>query len=431
VTLRPHNDAASRSLSESDNQDAIRVSRLSDGLRVVTETLPRSLSVAIGAWVGVGNRDEPAELAGVSHFLEHLLFKGSSTRSAQDIAQNIDAVGGDLNAFTSKEYTAFHARVPAWELDFGLDTLLDVLVDPGFSEAELDAERQVILEELAWSLDTPDDVAHTALAQSLFPGHPLGWEVIGTPETVGAMTAADVRAFHDRWYRRPNMVFAVVGPVDHDEIVARVDRALSSRTSIEKPGRPERVTPGTDVVPEVVNTRPIEQSHFLQGWRTGGLGSDDRYAMAVAAQLLGGGWSSRLFQEVREKRGLSYTVFASSSSFSDSGVLSVYAATTPERSDELRSVIQGELEDLAANRPTQHELDIARGGFEGSTVLGLEDSGSRMSRLATNVLIRDRVVGLDEYLEAVRDVTVDDVQRAIAQTIAGPSSVSIVGPAAQ
>ena len=174
--------------SSVDDGDTIRVSRLDGGLRVVTETLPQSRSVAVGAWVGVGNRDEPAAIAGVSHFLEHLLFKGSSTRSAQDIAQGIDAVGGDLNAFTSKEYTAFHARVPAWELDFGLDTLLDVLVDPGFTETELDAERQVILEELAWSADTPDDVVHGVLAESLFPGHPLGWEVLGTADTVQRST---------------------------------------------------------------------------------------------------------------------------------------------------------------------------------------------------------------------------------------------------
>ena len=195
--------------TSSEDDAAIRISRLDGGLRVVTESMPRSRSVAVGAWIGVGNRDEPAELAGVSHFLEHLLFKGSSTRSAQDIAQGIDAVGGDLNAFTSKEYTAFHARVPAWELDFGLNTLLDVLVDPGFTETELDAERQVILEELAWSADTPDDVVHGVLAESLFPGHPLGWEVLGTADTVQAIDAAQVRAFHDRWYRRSNMVIVI------------------------------------------------------------------------------------------------------------------------------------------------------------------------------------------------------------------------------
>ncbi|MEO0493332.1 MAG: pitrilysin family protein [Actinomycetota bacterium] len=412
-------------VSSAEDADAIRVSLLDGGLRVVTEAMPRSHSVAIGAWVGVGNRDEPPELAGVSHFLEHLLFKGSSTRSAQDIAQGVDAVGGDLNAFTSKEYTAFHARVPAWELDFGLDTLLDVLVDPGFTAADLDAERQVILEELAWSADTPDDVVHGVLAENLFPGHPLGWEVLGTAETVQSITAEKVRAFHDRWYRRSNMVIAVVGPVDHDQIVARVDAALAARPAGE---RPVRNAPAPEIVPDAVTARPIEQVHLAKGWRAGGLHDPDRYALAVATQLLGGGWSSRLFQEVREKRGLSYSVFASVGSFVDSGTMSVYAATAPDRLAELRSVIDDQLDDLAANGPGARELDVARGGFEGATVLGLEDSGSRMARLATNVLIRDRVVGVDEYLDAVRAVTADDVQRVIAEIIGRTASVSVVGP---
>ena len=408
-----------------EDGDSIRVSRLDGGLRVVTETLPRSRSVAIGAWVGVGNRDEPAELAGVSHFLEHLLFKGSSTRTAQDIAQGIDAVGGDLNAFTSKEYTAFHARVPEWDLDFGLDTLLDVLVDPGFTAADLDAERQVILEELAWSADTPDDVVHSVLAESLFPGHALGWEVLGTQETVRAMGADDVRAFHDRWYRRPNIVVSVVGPVDHDQIVARVDAALAGRGG---GAAPDRSAPGGDVVADVSTTRSIEQAHYAKGWRSAGLHSPDRYTLAVATQLLGGGWSSRLFQEVREKRGLSYSVFSSVGSFVDAGTVSVYAATAPDRLAELRSVIDDQLADLAENGPGERELEVARGGFEGATVLGLEDTGSRMARLATNVLIRDRVVGVDEYLDAVRAVTAADVQRVIADVVAGPAAVSVVAP---
>ena len=413
-------------VSSSEDGDAIRISRLDGGLRVVTESMPRSRSVAVGAWIGVGNRDEPAEMAGVSHFLEHLLFKGSSTRSAQDIAQGIDAVGGDLNAFTSKEYTAFHARVPAWELDFGLDTLLDVLVDPGFTADDLDAERQVILEELAWSVDTPDDVVHGGLAESLFPGHPLGWEVLGTADTVRSITPDQVRGFHEQWYRRSNMVIAVVGPVDHDEIVARVDGALAGRGA---GSRPERGAPSPEIVPEVSASRPIEQVHLAKGWRTGGLHSPDRYALAVATQLLGGGWSSRLFQEVREKRGLSYSVFASVGSFVDSGTMSVYAATAPDRLAELRAVIDGQLEDLAANGPGERELDVARGGFEGATVLGLEDTGSRMARLATNVLIRDRVVGVDEYLDSVRAVTAADVQRVLSEVTSRTAALSLVGPA--
>ena len=416
--------SSGRSPSHADG-DLIRVSRLDDGLRVVTETMPTVRSVAIGVWVGVGSRDEPAEAAGVSHFLEHLLFKGSSTRSARDIARGIDAVGGDLNAFTSKEYTAFHARVPAWDLEFGLDTLLDVVVDPGFGSDELDAERNVILEELAWSADTPDDLVHQVLAENLFPGHSLGWEVLGSQDTVGSMTVDTVRSFHEQWYRRCNMVVAVVGPISHDEIVGRVDTALRSRGG----GRtPQRRAPDADVAPDVVTNRPIEQAHFARGWRSGGLHSDDRYPLAVATQVLGGGWSSRLFQEVRETRGLSYSVFASVGSFVDAGSLSIYAATAPDRLDELQAVVDEQLADLAANGPDDDELEVARRGFEGATVLGLEDTGSRMARLASNLLVRDRVVSVDEHLEGVRSVDADAVSRVFASVVDGPSTTSIVTP---
>ena len=219
------------------SDSSIRVSRLPGGLRVVTQAIPEALSVAVGAWVGVGNRDEPAELAGVSHFLEHLLFKGSSTRSSRQIAEGIDAFGGDLNAFTSKEYTAFHSLVPAKDLDFGLETLLDVLVDPAFTDVEVDAERQVILEELALSGDTPDDIVHCQLTESLFPDHPLGWEVLGSAGSVRDMRSARIRAFHEQWYTRSNIVLSVVGDIDHDALAERIDVGLSAMSQGEVPVR--------------------------------------------------------------------------------------------------------------------------------------------------------------------------------------------------
>jgi predicted Zn-dependent peptidase len=402
-----------------------QVSRLPGGLRVATQDDPTALSVSVGAWVGVGNRDEPEEIAGASHFLEHLLFKGSSTRSARDIAEGIDAVGGDLNAFTSKEYTAFHTRVPAKDLDFGLDILLDVLADPGFTAEEVDAERLVILEELAWGTDTPDDVVHQNLASSLFPRHSLGWEVLGTAESVGAMSAVDVRAFHERWYRRSNIVIVVVGPVDHDETCARVDAGLSVLAAGEPP---ERIAPVAPVREEVNVRRDIEQAHVTLGWRALDQFDDDRFALAVANQLIGGGWSSRLFQEIREKRGMSYTVFSSMGSYVDSGTFSIYAGTSPGRVTELCEVVEDEFVDLVENGPREREMEIARGGFEGATVLALEDGGSRMSQIATNLLVRDRVVEVDEYLAKVRAVTADDVQRVLAAILSGPRARSVVEP---
>ncbi len=403
----------------------VRVSRLDGGLRVVTESMPAARSISIGVWVGVGNRDEPEEIAGVSHFLEHLLFKGSSTRTARDIAEGIDAVGGDLNAFTSKEYTAFHSRVPAHELDFGLDTLLDVLADPGFTDIQVEAERQVILEELAWTADTPDDLVHTMLGQSLFPGHSLGWEVLGTAESVRSVTPDDIRRFHDTWYQRANLVVAIAGPIDHDELIARIEAALGSMGAGE---RPTRDVPGAGVESDVRAVRPLEQAHIALGWRAPDQQDPDRFALAVANQLLGGGWSSRLFQEIREKRGMSYSVFSSVGSFHDAGTLSVYAGTSPDRVEELVEVVDEILADLVSDGPGDREIEVARGGFEGATILGLEDSGSRMARLATNMMLRDRVVPIDEYLDLVRAVTPADVRRVMASVVGGTRSLAIVGP---
>jgi len=409
----------------SEHDSKIRISRLSGGLRVVTESMPSSRSVAVGCWVGVGNRDEPAAVAGVSHFLEHLLFKGSSTRSARQIAEGIDAVGGDLNAFTSKEYTAFHSRVTANDLDFALDTILDVIADPGFSDAEVEAERQVILEELAWNADTPDDVVHGSLTESLFPSHPLGWEVLGTSATVNAIGPDDIRDFHNAWYRRSNLVVAVAGPVDHDRIAERVDSALSS---VGHGARPDRIAPGPLDSTHIRLVRPIEQSHIAMGWRAIAQTDPDRFPLAVANQVLGGGWSSRLFQEIRERRGMSYSVFSSVGSFCDSGTLSVYGGTNPGRAAEFCEVVDELIAEVVENGPSDREMEIARGGFEGATILALEDAGSRMARLATSVLIRDRVVPVDEFLDLVRAVTSDDVMRVLGSVVAGHRCVSIVGP---
>ena len=404
----------------------IRVGRQDGGLRVVTESDPFSRTVAIGVWVGVGNRDEPADLAGVSHFLEHLLFRGSSSLSAREIAEGVDARGGDLNAFTAKEYTAYHARMPADDLDFGLGLLLDVIVDPGFDQSDVDSERQVILEELAWSADTPDDVVHSTLAESLFPGHPLGWEVLGTTDSVRALTVDDIRGFHRDWYRKANLVVSVVGPVDHDAVVETVESALDG---VAAGSRPVRSAPAAHVRSLVSTHRPIEQAHVALGWRGPSHDHPDRHALAVANQLLGGGWSSRLFQEVRERRGMAYTVFSSSGSFTDSGSLSVYAGTSPDRVSELLEVIDEQVSGLAASGPSSREVEVARGGFEGGTIIGLEDVGNRMTRLATSLTLRDRILDIDEYLSAIRGIEVDDVRRVLADITGAGRALSLVGPA--
>jgi predicted Zn-dependent peptidase len=398
---------------------------LPSGVRVVTERMPEARSASVGLWFGVGSRDEPEPVAGVSHFLEHLLFKGTPERSARSIAMAVDAVGGEMNAYTSREHTAYYTRLPASQLRFGLDLLVDVVSEPAFRPAEIDAERDVIVEELLMSEDTPDDLVFTALYEGLFPEHPLGRETLGTRDTVEEMTRDEIAGFHQRWYRPANLVVAAAGDVHHAEVLDAVV-ALLADGPVGEP--PQRSAPPAELVPLQVVHRPTEQAHVALGWRGLPVGDDDRYALTLANHVLGGGLSSRLFQEVREERGLAYTVFSAPSSYADAGSLSVYAGTAPERLDELLAVVQGVLDDLLANGITDEEHAVAQGYVEGSMLLGLEDSGSRMSRLANGVVSRNEVIAVEEHLRRYREVTTDDVHRVLRRVLAGPRSVSVVGP---
>ena len=281
--------------------EEIRESRLANGVRLVTERMPEARSVSLGVWVGVGGRDEPDELAGASHFLEHLLFKGTPTRSARQIAELIDATGGEMNAFTTREHTAYYTRLPAAQVDLGLDILGDVLTEPAFRPHEVDAERQVIVEEILMNLDVPEDHVHTLLAEALFPGHPLGREVLGTRETVEAATRDQIADFFGRWYLPRNLVVVAAGDLDHDHVAGRLDASLGRLDGGE---RPVRHVPAVDVEPRLVLDDPTEQVHVAMGWRGVDHHDDDRYAVTIANQILGGGMASRLFQQVREERGL-------------------------------------------------------------------------------------------------------------------------------
>ena len=398
---------------------------LTSGVRVVTERMPEARSVSVGLWFAVGSRDEPSEVAGASHFLEHLLFKGTDRRSARSIATAVDAVGGEMNAYTSREHTAYHTRLPVADLRFGLDLLAEVVSEPAFRPHEVDAERDVIVEEILMSEDAPDDQVFTLLYEGLFPFHPLGRETLGTRDTVEAMGRDDIAVFHDRWYRPANLVVAAAGDLHHAEVV---DAVVDLFADGHRGDAPQRAAPAQEVVPLTVLHRPTEQAHVAMAWRGLPIGDDDRYALALANHVLGGGLSSRLFQEVREERGLAYTVFSSPSSYSDAGSLVVYAGTGPDRVDELWRVAQGVLEDLAANGVTDEEYRTALGYIEGSMLLGLEDSGSRMARLGNAMVSRNEVVALEEHLRRYTAVTPDDVCRVLQRVLAGPRAVSVVGP---
>jgi predicted Zn-dependent peptidase len=414
-----------RSSGSALTDPGIERSELASGVRVVTERMPEARSVSVGMWFAVGSRDEPDEIAGASHFLEHLLFKGTEERSARSIAMAVDSVGGEMNAYTSREHTAYYLRLPVAELEPGLRLLADVVSEPAFRPHELDAEREVIVEEILMSEDTPDDLALTALYESLYPEHPLGRETLGTRESVETMSRDHVTDFHQRWYRPANLVIAAAGDLAHDRVLAAVDGLLDVG---ERGTAPVRTSPDTEVVPLVVIDRPTEQSHVAVGWRALPVSDDDRYALWVANHILGGGMSSRLFQEIREERGLAYTVFSSPSSYSDVGSLVIYSGTTPNRLAELLEVIDSVIDGLVADGITDEEHEVALGYLEGSMLLGLEDSGSRMARIGSGVTSRDEVISVDEHVRRIRAVTPVDVSRVLHRVFDGPRAVAAVGP---
>ncbi|MEI2698018.1 MAG: pitrilysin family protein [Microthrixaceae bacterium] len=337
--------------------DDVRRTELPHGLRVLTDSVPGSNAATLAVWVGVGGRDETEEHSGASHFLEHLLFKGTERRSARDLAAGIDEVGGDMNAYTSSEYTSFYARVPAVEIDTALDMLLDVVAAPALRAEEFDAEREVILEELAAAEDDPEDVVGVRLFEALFPGHPLGREVLGTSMSISGMTRDDVAAFFGNFYRPCNLVVTCAGAVDHDRLAEQVAIRLDNDPVGE---RPLRSSPGQAVSAVIIEHDPGELVHMSWGWRTAGARDEDRYALAVLNHVLGAGPSSRLFQTVREEHGLTYSIGSAVSQYTDAGVLSVACATTPSKALRVVDLVHGELARLAGGGVSAEELARAQ-----------------------------------------------------------------------
>lgn len=396
------------------------------GLSVVTESMPELRSVAVGFWVGTGAVDEGGGSLGASHFLEHLLFKGTETRSAVQIAQAVESVGGDMNAFTTQEYTAFYVRVPHDHLGLALDILSDVVWDPAFRPDEVDSERQVILEEIGMRDDTPDDVVHELFAEAMYPEHPLGRSVLGTRDTIIAMERDAISAYHGLHYLPANVVVAAAGNLEHDSVVDLVASRMPKGTGT----RPERVeTDLVDPLPLIGRRRPTEQAHLVVGMRAIARDDPDRYAFSVLNQALGGGMSSRLFQEVREKRGLAYSVYSYRAAYSGTGAFGIYAGTAPDRVRETLKVIDDELERLVNEGLPEDELAAAKGHLRGSTALSLETSSSRMHRIGRSELTTGEVPSVDELVAEVEAVTTDDVSRVIKRVMQEETRVlSVVGP---
>ena len=369
-------------------EDSLRRSELPGGLRVLTEAVPGVRSVSIGIWISIGSRDEAPEQAGAAHYLEHLLFKGTQRRSAAEIAEEFDAVGGDLNAFTAKEHTCYYAHVLDTDLPLAVDVLADVVTDATMRPSDVEVERSVVLEEIAMRDDDPEDLLGELSDEALFGGHPLGRPVIGSEDSVRGMRRATLHAFWRGEYTTPRMIVAAAGNLVHEEVVELVGAALAAagaRAAGASPAGPRRpavaeLTRGPRLV---LRPEDTEQAHVLLG--VPGVSRHDprRTALSVLNTALGGGPSSRLFQQVREQRGLAYSVYSSSVSYADAGALSVYAGCAPERLDEVVSVINSVLREVASGGLTPAEVARAQGNLRGGLVLGLEDTPSRMNRIGT------------------------------------------------
>ncbi|WP_327100952.1 insulinase family protein [Nocardia vinacea] len=409
----------------------VRRTVLPGGLRVVTEHVPGVRSASIGVWVGVGSRDEGPTVAGAAHFLEHLLFKATPTRSALDIAQAMDAVGGELNAFTAKEQTCYYAHVLDEDLPLAVDMVSDVVLNGLCRAEDVDVERQVVLEEIAMRDDDPEDLVGDAFLSALFGDHPIGRPVIGSIETIEAMNAAQLRGFHLRRYRPDRMVVAVAGNVEHDHTVELVHRAFGPR--LDPTAEPARRREGRfrpHSAPELNWChRDSEQAHLVFGVRAFGRHEGERrWPLSVLNTVVGGGLSSRLFQRIREERGLAYSVYSSVDTFADTGAFSVYIGCQPENLGKVSTLASGVLEEIAANGITDAECARAKGSLRGGLVLGLEDSASRMNRIGRSELSYGNHRSVSETLARIDAVTTDEVS-AIARTLlARPFAASVAGP---
>ena len=413
--------------------EGVRRTVLRGGLRVVTEHVPGVRSAAVGVFVGVGSRDETPALNGASHFLEHLLFKGTETRSAMDISSALDAVGGEFNAYTAREYTCYHARVLDEDFPIAVDVLGDMLTASLITPDDVEAEREVILDEIAMHDDDPDDVVHNLFAAKAWHGSPLSRPIAGTAESIRALSRRQVDRYYRSRYVAPAMTVAVAGNVEHRDVVRRVAKAFSRRDFLaDEDARP--LPPRLSVAPratkagDVRTSRAFEQVNLVLGMR--GLTRSDqrRYSLGVLNAAFGGGSSSRLFQEVREHRGLAYSVYSFATSYSDAGMVGVSAGSLPSKAEEVLAVVRTELARVVGSGLTQDELDRGRGQMRGGLVLSLEDTGSRMNRLGEVELFQERLLSLDEVLGRLEAVTLDDVNALAADLFSRPETLAVVGP---
>jgi predicted Zn-dependent peptidase len=412
----------------------VRKTVLPGGLRVVTESLPAVRSVALGIWVGVGSRDEDVPHAGATHYLEHLLFKGTKRRTALEISSEMDTVGGEMNAFTDKEYTCYYARVLDQDLPLAVDILSDMVTSSLIAQKDVDAERNVVLEEIAMNEDDPTDTVHETFSVKLFGDTPVGRPVLGTVGSINAITREQIDEHYRARYTPENLVVAAAGNLDHDTVVQLVRTAFGPALDREAEPALPRLDDGTSGFGDRAGTgiqlvsRPIEQANLVLGCE--GLARTDsrRFALGVLNAAFGGGMSSRLFQEIREKRGLAYSVGSFSGQFADTGMWGIYVGCLPSKTDDVLSICTEEIARVVEGGLTDAELTRGKGQARGSIVLGMESPSSRMIRLGKSELVYPRLEPVDDILAAIDAVTHDDVSAIAAEIFTRPKALAVVGP---
>jgi predicted Zn-dependent peptidase len=405
------------------NERNIRRTTLPNGMMVLTERMPHVRSVSLGVWIGTGSRDEQAEENGLSHFVEHMVFKGTTTRSARDIARETDAIGGNLDAFTGKETVCFNIKVLDTNVPAAMNILADLVLNPTFTPDDIAREQSVVLEEIKMDEDNPDYLIHEIHTANFWKNDPLARSILGTAKTVSSFDEAAVRRFHSERFAPSNMVFSAAGHLEHEEMIAEVTRYFGALAATSN--TPARF-PEPAATPHITlrNKKSLEQVQICLGVPAPRVDHPDRYALYLLSSILGGGMSSRLFQSVREEAGLAYSIYSELSPFRDTGALSIYAGTSIEKTQEMLRLILEEFRRIKAEPVSDDELQRAKNQSKGNIVLGLESSSSRMSNLARQQMYYGRFNTVDEIISEVDRVTADDVQR-LAVALLQPEKISL------
>ncbi|SHK95203.1 Predicted Zn-dependent peptidase [Roseovarius marisflavi] len=403
---------------------SVQLTTLPNGFRIVTEHMPGLQSAAIGVWVLAGARNERADQNGIAHFLEHMAFKGTKRRSALEIAEAIEDVGGYINAYTSREVTAYYVRVLKEDVPLGLDVVADILRNPVFDTREIEVERGVILQEIGQAADTPDDIIFDWLQEEAYPDHPLGRTILGAEERVRGFARPDLEGFVDQYYRPGQMILSAAGAVDHDELVRMASDMFGDMVPSSVIEPPLAKFQGG----EARHVKDLEQAHFALAFESPNYADPDIYTTQIYASALGGSMSSRLFQEIREKRGLCYTIYAQAGAYADTGMMTIYAGTSADQLGDLAGITIDEMK-RAADDMSAPEVERARAQMKAGLLMGLESPSNRAERLARMLQIWGRVPELDEVVGRIDAVTLDDVRRIAEATVErAPSALALYGP---